>query len=646
MQLKAIRLRFHRKGIDQAGASCVRKRGLTMAADKQEREERGGAFAQLKNWFQNRPFRVFPFPEHLRGYSRDAFSGDCRAGLNVALLAFPQGMAYALIAGLPIEYGIYGGAVAAVLGGLFAGSRFITLGPTNATSVMLASAFAAMPIIDPAVRASLLPMLLLLVGVILVAGSFLRLANVIQYISQTVVTGYITAAALLIIAGQVPKMLGVSLNPEASSFVEKVISLVGELHHTQLEPLAIAALTAIVFYGLKAMPLTRAWPNVAITLVVVSGLTAACRTFIEIPQFHWEAVTLLDSINPTHWPVGVTLQFEQARDLANTALAIALLCVLEGTSIGKNLAARSGERLDSDQEMYAIGMANLGSAFLGGMPASGSLTRSKLSWSSGGRTPLASLISGIIVAIGAFLIGGFIKYIPMTVLATLVVTIGVSLYDKRAITVVTSSTKSDRLVFWVTFISGLVLALDIAIYIGAGLSIILFLRKAAAPELVEYGISGEGELGERGEGIERALPEVSIIHAEGDLFFGAAEMFRDQMRRVSDEENLKIVVCKLRNARHLDATTVMALEELVKYMNEQGRYLILTEVRPSVMEVLVESRLIHFLNGKNGEPFVFEDTPENPPLSTAKGLRRAQELLGHQQANVRIYVKPSAEVKG
>ncbi|MGF1452439.1 MAG: SulP family inorganic anion transporter [Opitutales bacterium] len=597
--------------------------------------------AGLREFLTRRPFSFFPLPRHLRGYSRASLQGDAVAGLNVALLAFPQGMAYALIAGLPIEYGIYGGAVAALLGGLFAGSRFITLGPTNATSVMLASAFAAAGIAEPELRATFLPLLLLMVGALLVAGAFLRLANVIQYISQTVVTGYITAAALLIIAGQAPKMLGITLDPGASTFIEKVIAIGQNLGHSQVEPMTVAAVTAIVFYGLKILPATRRWPNVALTLIIVSALTAWGATSIDLAFFQWTNLPLLDSINPTEWPVGAEIRFENARQLANAALAVALLCVLEGTSIGKNLAARSGERLDSDQEMYAIGMANLGSAFLGGMPASGSLTRSKLSWSSGGRTPAASLISGVIVAAGAFLVGEYIRFIPMTVLATLVVTIGISLYDKRAITVVTSSTGSDRLVFWVTFVSGLVLALDTAIYIGAGLSIILFLRKAAAPELVEYGISGEGELSERGQGVERASPEVSIIHAEGDLFFGSAEMFRDQMRRVSDEANLKIVICKLRNARHLDATTVMALEELVKYMNEQGRYLILSEVRPGVMRVLRQSRLLDFLNGPGGEPFVFEDTPENPPLSTAQALRRAQELLGHQEANIRIYVKPT-----
>ncbi len=596
---------------------------------------------------------LFPLFRHLRSYRLPQFRGDFMAGLNVGLLAFPQGMAYALIAGLPIEYGLYGSAVAGILGGCFSGSRFITLGPTNATSVMLATSFGAIGIVGAAASAALLPMFLLLVGAMLLVGALLKLADVTQYISQTVVTGYVTAAALLIVVGQVPDMLGLDLGEGGRTFATKLWATLRAIPTADLVPVLVAGLTAGTYYGLGLVAPLRRLPRVAITLVgvtlLVVGLTAAAEqgfglSGVDWPGLRaedWQGLERLSGVNARNWPVTwPSIDWEALRQLANPAIAVALLCVLEGTSIGKSLAARSGERLNADQEMYAIGITNLGSAFFGGMPASGSLTRSKVSWSSGSRTPVTSLISGVLVGGGVFLIGPYLAAIPMAVLATLVVIIGISLIDRRAITVVTASTGSDRLVFWVTLSCGLLLALDTAIYVGAGLSILLFLRKASSPELVEYSFSEAGDLREKTGASQRALPEVSIIHAEGDLFFGATDMFRDQMRRVSDEPNLKIVICKLRNARHLDATTVMAIEELVKYMNAEGRYLILSEVRPSVMRVLEQSRLLKFLNGPNGEPFVFADTPGNPTLSTAQALRRAQELIGYRDANVSIYVKP------
>ena len=316
-------------------------------------------------------------------------------------------------------------------------------------------------------------------------------------------------------------------------------------------------------------------------------------------------------------------------------MAIALLCVLEGNSIGKSLAAREGARLDSNQEMLSAGMANVACGLFSGMAASGSLTRSQLNTNSGAQTPLSNLYAGIIVLIGAVLLGPLIGYIPSASLAVVVVTIGVSLINKHQLRVVTRTTRSDSITFYVTFLTGLVFALDFAIYIGAACSIALFIRKVANPEIVEYAFDDEGKLGKRKAEVDRENLEVSIVHVEGELFFGAAELFRDQMRRVSDAENLKVVVMKLRNAHNLDATSCMALEELIKYMNERDRILLVSEVRPDTMKILRNSGLVDVINPIN----LFEDDESNPTMSTAKALKRAKEIIGDRQAKVSIYAK-------
>lgn len=593
---------------------------------------------------------LFPLRKHLRGYSRTDASGDVRAGLNVALLAFPQGMAYALIAGLPIEYGIFGSAVAAIIAAFFAGSRFITLGPTNATSVMLYSSFAAIGITTATEAAGYVPILLLMVGLLLIVGAYLRVANLIQYISQTVVTGYITAAALLIIVGQVKNVLGISFNPgeSAITFVDKVMLtgehlFAGNVHH---ESMVLGAITLIIFITIKKK--TPTWPNVAITLVAVSGIAVGLTWLSDMlstngnlePFWSGKDIRWLSAVNAANWPVGLPeINFDKINQMADAALAVALLCVLEGTSIGKSLAARSGERLDANQEMLAIGAANMGGAFLGGMPASGSLTRSQLSWSSGGRTPIASLFNGLIVALGAFAIGPLIRFIPQSVLAVLVILIGISLINERAIRIVTHATQSDKWTFYATFIGGLLFPLNTAIYFGVGLSIILFLRKAATPELIEYGFTDEGQLAELEEQKNRTAQEISIVHVEGDLFFGAAEIFRDQMRRVCEDPLLKIVVVKMRNARHLDATAVMAIEELVRYMREKDRHLLLSECKKDIIRVFKDSGMLEIIDREN----IFPDNPLNPTLSTAHALKRAQEIIGGAEADIKIYVNPKKQ---
>ena len=284
-------------------------------------------------------------------------------------------------------------------------------------------------------------------------------------------------------------------------------------------------------------------------------------------------------------------------------------------------------------------MANIGCAFLSGMPASGSLTRSSLSATSGGRTVVASFFSGLIVLFGAFALGPYTQFIPQATLAVLVIAIGISLISRHAIRVVTHTTRSDAVVFAVTFISGLVMPLDTAIYIGVGISILLFLQKVARPEMVEYAFNDSGQLAQMNAPEQREVPQVSIVHVEGEIFFGAADLFRDQMRRICEEPNLKIVILKMRNAYNMDATGVMALEELLRYMGEKGRYLILSEAKSDLYRVLKNSRLLYEIEERN----VFRYQPENPTLSTAQALKRAKEHLGDTTADVSIYVDPKRD---
>ena len=252
-----------------------------------------------------------------------------------------------------------------------------------------------------------------------------------------------------------------------------------------------------------------------------------------------------------------------------SASAVSLLCLLEGLSIGKSLAARAGERIDSNQETFSIGVANAGCALLSGMPASGSLTRSSLNVQSGARTGFSNLLAGALVLGGYFLLGDWVDLVPLPSLATLVIFIGASLVKARHQNV-SQATRSDGIVFVVTLGVGLLISLQMAIFVGVLTSILLFLRKVAEPEMVEHGYTETGELAEFSEKTKRAEPEVSIVHVEGELFFAAADLFYEQIRRVGEDQNLRVLVLKLLHAHHLDATSVLALEELLDYLKEKN----------------------------------------------------------------------------
>ncbi|MDX6766537.1 MAG: SulP family inorganic anion transporter [Candidatus Methylacidiphilales bacterium] len=569
--------------------------------------------------------RVFPLRESLRGYHRLLFLRDLRAGCNVALLDFPQGIAYAMIAGLPAQYGIFTSAVASLVGPFFSSSRYVMLGPTNATAVLVLSGLMVLPAgVDHMV---VMPVFLLLVGLFLVVGAFCRVAGLVQYVSQTVVTAYITGAAALIIVNQIHAVLGFDTGDAASFFavLQLTIARIGD---TQWQSLFLGATTALFYLAFQQR--VKKVPAVAATLLVMSVL----GSYLQI--IGWNLEFIASPVGPG-WIIHLPwADFRTLSQLASAALAVAFLSLVETSSIAKSLANRSGDRMDANQQMLGLGLANTASAFLGGMPASGSLTRSVLNWSSHAASPVSSWISGLLVAAGALLLSGWLHHIPRPVLGVLVIMVGVSLINGKQIRIALNSTGSDRITFLVTLGSALFFTLDFAIYLGVAVSIILFLRKASSPQLVEYSFNDQGNLYEIADKSTRAHPRISIVHVEGDLFFGAAELFRDQVRFVSEDPDLKVIILRLKNAHHLDATSVSALEELIRYLREQGRHLIVSGARKEVYRVFLRSGLIEVLGREN----FFMGSPDNPNVSTRNALRRAQELLGDVKAEVKIYYDP------
>jgi SulP family sulfate permease len=583
-----------------------------------------GLVREILSYSQLHPIPIF---RSLRGYAKIDLAYDLRAGFNVALLAFPQGMAYAVVAGLPIEYGIYGGILASIIGPIFSGSRFIMLGPTNATAVLLPVALGTVAIAEGGTPAENVPVIVGLAGLFLILGGIFRVANLTQYVSQAVVTGYITAAAIYIIVKQLSKVFFTEFNaPTNASLFEVLMQITHALPSAHWPSLVIGISTAFLFVIIKRF--FPKWPTVATALILMSLLTAAIG-WLDVPTF--------DAVNATQWrPMLPNLSYEAVSNLAGPALVIAFLSLLEGSSIGKTLAAKSGKKLDANQEMYSMGMANLACAFGNGMPASGSLTRSKLNDDSGARSPLSRIFSGTFCLIAVLALGSLIAYIPVASLATVVIFIGFSLINPHVIRLITKSTRSDAAVFVCTFLAALFIRLDFAIILGAAVSIILFLRKVSSPELVEYSFNEQGELYEIDDIDTRPTPHVSIVHVEGELFFGASELFRDQMRRVCEDPNLKIIVLRLKNAYRLDATSVMALEELIRHLRENDRDLIVSGARMDVYRVFKNSGLIEVLGADN----FFMGKPSNPNVSTRNALKRAQELIGEDHIDVKIYYDP------
>lgn len=552
------------------------------------------------------------------------FKSDIFAGLNVAMLAIPQGMAYALIAGIPVFYGVIGSGFASLLGGIFGGKRFITLGPTNATAVLLFGMFASLGMIDGRGQISeqgliLIPCLLFLTGGVLILAGILGVSFFVKFISRTVITAYITAASLLIIANQLKNALGIEIvsTEPVTNLLGSLEFLVLNFNQCSFHEITISLFTGFLFLSLKKVfPFL---PNVAISLVLSSLLATTLNhygldlTLLE-PYSKNTDIFLIPNLEKFYSNMPILME---------TACALALLIVIEGLAIGRSLSSKCGERIDSKRETLSFGISNIICSFSASMPCSGSLTRSSLNINSGAMTKASNIFSGIIMILLFIALSNYIEFISLASLSTLVIFIGCSLIKARNLKTVIKATRSDCITFLVTFAIATLFTLQTSIFVGVFVSILFFLKKVAVPEMIEQGYNEKGELTDYSEKTMKLIPEVSIVHVEGELFFAAADLFYEQIRRSYDNPNVKVIILKLLNAHHLDATSVMALEELIESFKKTNCHVLICGIRKDILKVFKDSGLLSRMNRQN----LFPHSYNNPTLSTANAVKHAKELL-------------------
>jgi SulP family sulfate permease len=552
-----------------------------------------------------------------------------------------------------VIYGVVSAAVAAMIAPFFASSRYNVLGPTNATAFMLFSFFAVNPAMHSRIP-ELLPLLVFIVAIASMLGAVLKVADLLQYVSRSVLVGYMAGAAVLIIGNQLKPLLGLSEfvdTEQTATFFGLVGELLRSIKHIQWVPLVIGAVTLSIYYAFKRWK--KNWPAFSIALLLGSAIFGSLIHFKIGPfegqeTFYTFGFAELIPNLPNLFRHGI---FNDISALLGLGLAIAFLASLENTLMAKSIASQTGDRTDVNQDMLSVGFSNLASALAGGMPASGSLTRTSLNYNSGAATKASSVFAGLFTLVLVILIAwssetglNIIDYIPKAALAVLVIAISFTLFNVKQIRICLLSTLDDAAVIIVTFIATLLAPLHVAIFIGVAISITLFLRKASKPFLKEYEFNDVGELREKEGNNARPIPAISIVHVEGDLFFGASELFRTQIQRTAADPAIKVIILRLKNARHLDATSVMALEDLVNFMRRQGLFLLISGASKDVYRVLKNSGILEILqegaDRTQGESNIFLAMPSNPNISTRDALRRAQQLLGTKEADVRIFYDP------
>jgi SulP family sulfate permease len=484
-------------------------------------------------------------------YNAGSVLQDLGAGLAVAALAIPQGVAYAMIAGLPPVMGLYAASVPAIVAGCFRSSRYVIAGPSNALSLLVGSSTGVLAVSEGVDAASVAIALAFWVGLIQMMAGFLRLGVAVGYISSSVVLGYITGAATLIVWGQVPNLSGAAdLTVGVGTAILMV--LLGRLGH--FFPAALVAILAMTTgVALADLPLRT-----------IGDLAA-------IPA----------SLPPLTLPFQLPVATHTA--LLPAAIAASVLSLVESSAVGRSLAAASGERVQSNREIVGQGLGNLAASFVGGYPVSGSLARSMLNYSAGARSRLAGISSGFLVIVMVLVAAPLVDAIPIAALAGMLLVLAWELVNFRAIWRTLRGSLGDSAALLMTFVGTWTLRLDEAIYLGVGVSLVLFLRRARLLVVRELHVDHEGHLREV-DG--RSCRVVRVLHAEGPLFFGAAGELEAALDEALADEALRVLLLRLKRTQGMDLSAAHVLEEAGRRLRKRGGRLLLVGLLPDPLALL------------------------------------------------------------
>ncbi|MBN2501128.1 MAG: SulP family inorganic anion transporter [Anaerolineales bacterium] len=541
---------------------------------------------------------------------------DLMAGLTVAMIAIPQTMAYAAIIGVNPIYGLYTAIISGMVGAFFGRSSYLVTGSTNA--VALATAGVLFGYHNSPIYPEYVFTLAIISGVIKLLLGVLQLGGMVRYISNSVLTGFLAGAGVLIIINQLGNLVGVR-RPAGADPLQILWNLATHVRQFEWHIVVIGAITIVVFLLLKR--LNSKLPAALLAIVLASGL-------VQFFGWHAAGVTLVSDLGDID-KVGLRFHLPQIpldnlQSLFVSGGAVALLSLVETMSVAKALGLNHDEKVYPSREFFGQGLASIATGLFQGVPSSGSPSRSAINADSGARTRLAAGFSGIFVLVAVLAFSGLIGYIPVASLAGVVVVSAYNMIDWRHIKLTWQSRTVSRFVLIVTFASALLLPLHIAIYMGAALSIVIYLRESSSLELSYLKLNQQGEFEEHNlADIEQEHPSIAIVNIEGALYFGAVDDLEERLEEIMVRD-VRVVILRMRRMRLLASTGVTTLKTLVTRAEHMGTSVVICGVPEEINATLESSGITALV----GEQRVF---PANDTLFSAsrEALSHARMIVVH-----------------
>lgn len=542
--------------------------------------------------------RYIPSLDWLRNYKKSDFSGDLAAGITVAVMLIPQGMAYAMLAGLPPIHGLYASVVPLALYALLGTSRQLAVGPVAMVSLLTATGVGALvkaggPF-QPSDFLALSVLLALIVGVMQLAMGLIRLGFLVNFLSHPVISGFTSAAALIIGLSQLKHLLGVEI--QRSPYVHKIViqafSKVGSIHLITFG-LGLAAIVALMFLK-KWKP---SFPG-ALFIVVLSTLA------VWLFGLNSQGVKIVTNV-PAGFPTPSLPVFSWAgvKALWPIALTISLVGFMESISVAKSFASRHRYKVDANQELIALGAANIAGAFFQAYPVTGGFSRTAVNAQAGAKTGLSSLITAGLIAITLLFLTPLFYFLPKAVLGAIVIVAVFGLIDIKTLIHLWKVKKMDAALLMLTFFATLSLGIEEGILLGVAASLAAFIYRTTQPHVAELGRLPGTQNYRNYKNFPEALRDerVAILRIDSSFYFANIPFFRDQFARLIDEREgkLQVFVIDASSINSMDSSAEEALREIAEDLREINVQLIMAGVKGPLRRLFAKSGFHEFLGEDN-----------------------------------------------
>lgn len=526
--------------------------------------------------------RLLPFLAWRHRVNRVTLRADLLAGLVGACVVLPQGIAYATLAGLPPQYGLFSAIVPVIVAALWGSSWHQVSGPTNtmALAVFAIVTPLAVPFSESYIK--LVLTLMLMLGLIELAFGVARLGAMVNFISHTVIVGFTAGAGILIIVGQLANFLGVTIAAN-TDIVETLARIAMQWRNIDAATLAVGVVTMLAaFVGRRRLPQIP---------YMITGLVAGTLLawlFARFGVAHVRTIGALPSAIPQlSMP---SFDFADWRHLAPGALALTALALAQAVSVARAVAIKSGQRLDGNQEFIGQGLSNIAGAFTSGFPTSGSFNRIWVNYDAGARTPLAAAFSGVFLLLLLLVLAPFAALLPFATMAGLLFIVAWGLIDFEQIRTISRTQTSEAWILGITLVATLTIQLEFAILVGVLASFFVYLQRTTRPRVARISIDPAEPPARHlieSPDHEVAPTAIDILRIDGSLFFGATDHVRDRLDEARAEHPAaRHVLLVLSGVNFIDVAGAELLAEEANALRQQGATLWLAHLRPSVREVL------------------------------------------------------------